>query len=187
MCRGQELKYCFAPPATSISVGGTVADFGSVISEGTSSIGQRIGRVIEPVHFSLQGTLNGGQSGTITDDAYNVVRLIVAWIVPGTTLTGVVTVNAVVSPRIINGLIEVLYDKTFALGSPGVQSIGYMPATKEVRISLPLNSRKTLFYTGTAGNTVSTRTLVLYCVSDSGALPSPGFVSGQNTLFYIDN
>lgn len=189
--KGTELK------AISIPLQGT---FGSVLSAWTeydilSVIGQgddmnnRTGRRIMVKGVAIKGTLVGGQSNTIADDQYDFIRIVISRakgatgaLPPFTTYPGVG-----ISTQIVPGLpaaIQTIYmDRTYSLSSPGRDSVGYMPATRTVSFSKALNWPCT--FTGTGANS-NQEHLCLSMISDSAAVPSPGFTSLSMTLYWTD-
>lgn len=185
-----ETKYVSIPLHTAFhSIGtaaGTSAPLNNVI-QGTEYYGQRIGRNVLAKHLSIHGVLVGGQTNTNVDDSYNVVRMVVATYnssiaAPFNNLT----LDLVLDDRDanFNGLIKVLYDKFFILSSPGGDTVGYLPATKSINIDLPLDEE--IQFNGTGANTTTPTNIIIAMVTDSAAVPNPGFVSGTEILSYSD-
>jgi len=155
------------------------------IIQGLQFYSQRVGSLIKLKSLQLRATLVGGQSNVVTDDAYNTVRLVVALVDPACTFA-TLTMNSILGPRDQTGVHKVLYDKVITLSSPGADTTGYLPAVQTVSFILPLRDAVVRF-TGSGANTVSNEALLIGCVSDSAASPSPAFVSGQALMYYTDN
>jgi len=178
-----EMKYAPFVLPTAISTAATVYDMTTYINTSPNALNGRIGDLIETTHLILGGTLVGGQSNTVADDAYNVVRIIFVKMVPGTSFAAM-NIGSVVTPRSIAGLISVLFDKTYTLVSPGADSTGYVPAVCSVSISIPLSG--TVFFAGTGAGTDSVTTIGTVFISDSAFVVHPGFEDGSVGLYYID-
>jgi hypothetical protein len=185
-----ETKYVSIPLHTAFhSIGtaaGTSAPLNNVI-QGTEYYGQRIGRNVLAKHLAIHGVLVGGQSNTNVDDSYNVVRIVVATYnssiaAPFTNLT----LDLILDDRdaAFPGLIKVLYDKMFVLASPGSDTVGYLPATKSISIDIPLDEE--IQFNGTGNNATTPTNIIIGMVTDSAAVPNPGFVSGTEILSYSD-
>lgn len=159
--------------ATGVSVSGTI--------NGTDYY-HRIGRTISMKEFHLSGILAGGQSGTIADDAYNAFRICLVERSVGSTPT--VDLNAILDPRIVGGLIRVLYDKVYVLESPNPLATGYQAAIMPITIDVPLNHKQ--MYNGTIVSSMTGTEIALYMVSDSGSVVHPGFTSGQWIVAFSD-
>lgn len=147
----------------------------------------RIGAKIHVKELIVEGTIVGGQTNVVADDKYNVFRVMVMEGVPTTlaaSLVSYLTVGGYVAPQSYPGLIHVYKDVVVDLPSPSRDSTGYMPAMRHVKFRVPIG--KDFTYTGVAGATVSGRTLLVTGISDSSAIPHPGFVAGSLTLIYSD-
>jgi len=179
-----ELKYygydmtggAFPSVSTTVS---TVA-LGALVAAG-SGVNQRIGSTIIPKAIRVLGTIVGGQSNSVSDDNRNVVRLSLILGVVGTAPSGY-TCNTILDPRFTTGVVRVLWDRVLVLQSPGKDSTGYMPSSKEVRVRVPIRVGP-LLYSGTAANTIKGQELYFCVVSDSSAIPNPGFVNGSTLDF----
>jgi len=186
MFRGSELKqkvYALTTNFSSVSTAGQQYDIGSTIGQGLE-IDQRIGRAIRAVKVSLTGTMVGGQTNSVTDDRRNTVRLCLLLAESVSTFT--YTVSDVLDPRLRPGLVRVLYDRVFELVTPGGDSTGYIPATKEMHLSIPINKIMTFGQAAAGAAAASPYSLFLYVVSDSAGVPHPGFVDGNMVLSYTD-
>jgi len=132
--------------------------------------------------------LVGGQSNVAADDKRNVFRLVLAWWdcksntplqTNGATLGGSIEHGQASAL----GLISVVYDKMYSLASPGRDSTGYLPPTKLINLHKKLSGK--INYTGNGVGTAN-RHLILSMISDSGIIPSPGFVTGEYCFKYLD-
>jgi hypothetical protein len=188
--RGAEVHQLINPAAAWFNSVGTTPigyDVTGAVVLGQDYI-NRIGRLISLQRLFISGQLVGGQSNSATDDNRNVFRILVAICDIGTTFTSAVfTVNGTVDPRTMPGLRRVLYDRMFSLNSPGRDSAagGYMPATRMVRVALRVRDRVT--YTIGAGVGLnSNEGIYIWMVSDSAAVPHPGFESGSYGITFTD-
>lgn len=150
---------------------------------------QRIGNSINVTSLGLRGVLVGGQANVATDDNRNVLRMVVA-IWDGRTATPLATNGATISSILRkdlatgNGLIKILCDRTFVLTSPGRDSTGYMPYQKYIKFYKKIMRK--IDYTTTV-NTTSQRKIIISMITDSAAVPHPGFVTGTWQLNFTDN
>lgn len=161
-----------------VTATGVLINLYSAIPQGTD-LNQRIGRSIKSINYSLYGTLVGGQTNTVADDRINTIRIVFLEANVGTTVTAVNTswgLTFPADPRYAPGVTRVLRDELFTLTSLGRDSVGYMPAS--TTISMNGSYSKRLTYTSTASNSISGTCLFLFMITDSVAVPSPGFTSG---------
>jgi len=169
-------------PAVSTTV--STLDLLKSISQG-DEINQRDGRAIRALAVELTGgCLVGGQVNLVTDDVYNFFRLGFIRCNVGTDLSGF-NMNALADPRAFPGVLEWLHDEVIAMPVRGLDSVGYVPNPIVVKRSVKIN--KVLTFTGSAINTQSGETVLMYCVSDSAAAAHPGFTNGLVTLWFCDN
>jgi len=173
--------YVLTTNFASVSTSGKSYDFGGSVAEGTDYL-NRIGREIRLTGLRIFGQLVGGQSNSATDENRNVVRISVVEISPGASLANY-SVTSVADPRNW-GCRRVLFDKLYSLNTPGRDSTGYLPACVMVDEHVPLNDR--IYYSGTAANTQIGLSYALWMVSDSGAVPNPGFTNGTLSIGFID-
>jgi hypothetical protein len=181
-----EFKYTAAVLGTIFaSVGSATVylDMTSQIIQGLDTFKNRIGDVITTKHLMLTGSLVGAQVGGVTDDVRNIVRICLFWGNPG--LAPSFTVSSLFGPDFFPGIDKVEYDKCIVLTSPGKDTVGYIPSQK--LISFNVNIPNSVRYYGNGLGTVTSRSLYLAMVSDSGVIPHPGFVSGQAVLTYLDH
>jgi hypothetical protein len=182
---GMELKY-FSTGLNSIfpSVNTTAQKFSccSSVVQG-SDVNQRVGRAVTAHSLRISGVIVGGQSNVALDDSFNTIRIAVLCGTPNLICTGF-GVSGVLDTRSVAFLNEVLYDRVLVKTVPGRDSTGYIPWTHEFNLILPLNHLH-LTYTG-AGPYMSNVDIQMWMVTDSAAVPNPGFVSGTVTFIYSD-
>lgn len=148
----------------------------------------RVGQEIDLRGVRINGVMVGGQTNVALDDNRNIVRIVLAlWDTKTATpcQTNGVTLSALLNNKVPSGtgLIKKYMDRIITLNSPGRDSTGYMPAQRYIKIYKRL-ARK-IKYSTTAGTTAQTK-LVLSMLSDSVAVPNPGFVSGDLSVYFDD-
>lgn len=164
---------------------------------------QIIGRRYEIIGFSLWGTLSGGQTNTVADDRYNVVRMVAAvfdgdtagtapgskW--PNMSSGGAATPIRLKSPIWPNDgstqwIRRKVKDKLWTLTSPGRDSTGYMPVLKNVSFKHRFKKPLIVNYCNESGGLKADKVLAIGVCSDSSAVPAPGFVNGTLTWYWKD-
>lgn len=177
-------------PASFSSISTTPVEYNwCQISQGLDT-GNRIGRRIRVKSLYFRGIVGLGASQIATDDPYNCLRIILAtW--KGNTTTPLASVagssvNTVYHVRSGYPLLMKKYaDKLVALNtSSGNVGGGYTPVQRKVEFfkkfkHLYINFGDNLY-------TSADKTLVLSMVSDSGAVPNPGFHAGYARMVYED-
>lgn len=184
---GYEVKFITNPMTAafaSVSTTTSFIDITALIGAGTDYF-NRVGRQITLSKLQVSGLLVGGQTNLAVDDSYNSFRITVAAGNTGMTWTPY-GLTQVLSADLVPGLDRVLYDRVFPLSSPGRDSTGYMKALKRIEINLDLPKIVTHFQTAAAGSQ-NGNTVYLVMVSDSVAVPNPGFVDGSWVLRFVDN
>lgn len=157
------------------------------IAQGTGQ-NQRIGNHITACGFTIDGVLVGGQTNLVTDDNRNTMRIILA-IWDATTATpcadNSISLSSYLSrDRIVgNGLIQKLFDKVIVLRTPGADSTGYLPAVQHIKRYIRFYRK--LYYAGSSSTSCG-RKIILSILSDSGAVPNPGFTSGFCNMYFKD-
>ncbi len=184
--RQAEMKASSVSAATMgmTAVGSTAVfyNFPSLIATGTD-MASRIGRLMQVTRVALDGVLLGGQTNSVADDAYNVVRVSV---VEGEPALSVASPNhpgllGPWDPRVQVGLMDVLFDRTYVLQAPAKDSTGYIAAACPCQFDLRMS--KVLEYTGSSAASPRNRTLYLVIISDSVAVVNPG-LSASSTLTF---
>lgn len=155
-------------------------------------LGQRIGRKIAVNSFYLDGVLQGGQTNLATDDRFNTVRFVLGLWRSRTPCTA----NSLTMSSMINksgysvtggaSLIRKFRDFKVILSTPGADSTGYLPAVRKVRIYVKFRRPITILFPASAATTTQSMFLILSVISDSVAIPNPGFTSGSFTLSWYD-
>lgn len=129
----------------------------------------------------------GGQANLLTDDRINTVRIVFLEANVGTVVSALNTswgLSSPSDPRYAPGVVRVLRDELFTMTSLGRDSVGYMPAS--TTISMSGSYTKRLMYTSSAINSISGTALFLFMISDSVAVPSPGFTNGAWSVTWTD-
>lgn len=155
-------------------------------------LGQRIGRKIAVNSFYLDGVLQGGQTNLATDDRFNTVRFVLGLWRSRTPCTA----NSLTMSSMINksgygvtggaSLIRKFRDFKVILSTPGADSTGYLPAVRKVRIYVKFRRPITILFPASAATTTQSMFLILSVISDSVAIPNPGFTNGSFTLSWYD-
>jgi len=142
----------------------------------------RVGKKIFIKQVDLIGTLVGGAVVSAVDDPYDTLRMMLISQTQGGTLA--VSMNQLLSAVFQDSVDHVYLDKRMVINSPGVSGAGYQPGARVVKFSVPIN--KAFTYTGINGgsNPVS---LTFAMISDSTAVPHPGFTSGTLNIYFTDN
>lgn len=178
---------------------GTTWHMQALFPDISASFAGIIGKKYALVGIRLTGTLVGGQSNLGTDDQWNHVRIVACEMTGAArnipvnmpTLTwGIKTPIRLKSPVMPSDGTTVyikrkLFDKTYKIVSPGRDSLGYMQGTREVSIYKRFKRPLVLEYE-TNGQANPTSYVQVCFVSDSLAVPSPGFASGVLEFFWKD-
>lgn len=148
----------------------------------------RIGDEIRLRNWCLNGVVYGGQSGTAADDAEDTLRIVLAlW--DSRTQTPLASCSATMQTQINRetcpGLIKKYLDVYVPLVSNGPASSGYVPVVKTIKKFVRLSNVK-IKYLSNNGATAQQK-LIFSVLSDSGGIPNPGFVYGNQVLYYEDN
>ncbi len=170
---------------TSVGLSGVTYAPCNVIGSGVD-YNARIGRRIRVKRIAFMGVLLGGQTNSVADDPYNVMRVIVWTARPDYAPT--LAVNAVLDPRFPTnlGLYRVLYDKQRVIGTQAKDSTGYIPAAEEWEFSIDCDIP--LEYTVSTAASPTNQNIFVSVVSDSAAVVNPGFAANSALLLeYIDD
>lgn len=188
--RNAETKYMEDPmPSTFASIGNNwvelkVSNVG-VGTAGNSSIGDQI-RVKS---FMFYGYIQSGAAGGITDDSYNFIRIVLALWDPWATDTPMQTSGSLLAHPAIRKdndehLLKRYVDRTFIIrGSQ--DDTGYIPGFKKVKYYKRWKGAGLLLRAGRLASFQRPK-LILSMISDSAAVPNPGFVTGQWRIKYKD-
>lgn len=176
--------YTLTAVAASVSTAGVPVRLTSIL-QGTDFT-QRIGRAIKLTAFRLNGQLIGGQTNSAVDEQRNVFRIALVEMNAGVApAAATFNVESTIDPRYVPGLVKVWYDHLFSLVSPGRDSTGYMPACRAVSIP-EIRLDKVISYTGTVASSESNTSFYAWFISDSIAVPNPGFENGSMQLQFTD-
>lgn len=144
---------------------------------------------IKKIYF--YGFLQGGQTGVIADETNNIVRLFLAvWDqdAGGTPLaTAGITRNAQIYRSDHENLRKKLYDRTISLvaPSPDGDGSGAIPARKKIRYYKKFRGLGYKMQVSRVTGQYKQR-LIMSAISDSSAVPNPGFVTGHLKIIYKD-
>jgi len=162
----------------------------NLVAAGTES-NQRTGRRIKLKSLEIKGTLAAGASGNVLDDPYNNMRIVIGLYDESTPLTtGSATMFLPIMRTLgTNGsLIKKYLDKFVALNVTSTekgQGDGYAPQCKTFKFYKKWKKGIFIDYIGTDADD-GTKFLYMSCISDSAAVPNPGFVTGYILLKYED-
>jgi len=157
---------------SSIDTAGSTLAISHVAAGGGSY--ERAGPTARFTNLHIRGNLVGGQSNLVTDDARNVVRIIVCSVIKGSVFAP--TVTSILTPFVFPALDRVYADKEVELHTTAVDSTGYIPAQKLVDMHVALN--RVITYYGNLDSNETAHEIRVYMVSDSAAVSNPGFESG---------
>lgn len=163
------------------------------VAEGVTGNG-RIGRKLKLRSIEVKGVMATGDSESLADDPYNVVRIVIglwsgsAGATPlGTALT---TINAPIRKNLgtRNFLIRKYYDKYIPLSVTSTEKgggDGYTPQTKLISYFKRFK-RPILITYGDDTVTYPDKRFIFAAISDSSGVPSPGFIAGYIVVSYED-
>jgi len=162
------------------------------IGQGTT-VQTRIGSQVHITTIRITGVIAQGSSQTALDDPYNVVRIVVGLYTAGglpstPLLTAGATLNSpICSQSNTNGrLVRKFLDVYVPLHVVCVErdgGDGYVPSLKKFDYSVRVSFRQTY---GTDAATYPNHTVILSMISDSSAVPGPGFVAGRVETRFTD-
>jgi len=160
---------------------------------GTGSIGNRVGRKIAVTGLQIKGVLFGGAVGTGGfDDYYNTVRLVVLGFrsnKTGAALTPLSTTglgfNSPLVKMSLPGLAHVFRDQMIGITNMPYGAGNCAPGHRMINIYIRFRKPLVVQYT-TAGADTNQYQLYISMISDSAAVPSPGFTQGFYKLTYTD-
>lgn len=152
----------------------------------------RIGRKIRIKSINLRGIMVGGQTNTVADDKYNVVRIIIGLYTYGPSGSNVLnTAGATISQPITKNwntkgmLIKKFYDKYITLPVAGLDSTGYVGLPKQWKYFKRLGKGILVNYADDSSS-YPNKAIVMSVISDSTAVANPGFISGYGLISYED-
>lgn len=160
-------------------------------TQGTANT-QRIGAKIRVKSLEITGVLAGGADESLLDDAFNVMRCVIATYNGGVT-TPLGTASASIDePIIIQTTTSTLKRKYFdrylhfdvASTEQGAGD-GYTPQTKTFKYFKRFPKGLLITFADSSVSFPNTR-LIMSMISDSAAVPHPGFVRGFWKISYED-
>lgn len=153
----------------------------------------RLGNKIKIKSLEMKGVMAGGCAENVLDDPYNVVRIVIG-LYNGSDTTPLTDAPAVMDAPITTRLysqaqlIKKYYDKYFHFNAVSVEKNGgdgY--ASNTVGFRYYKRFKKPLWITwGDDSTTYPTKYLIMSALSDSGAVPHPGFIAGYWKVTYED-
>lgn len=160
------------------------------ISLGTDFF-QRIGAKILLKSIDFRGVLVGGANESAFDDPYNVIRIVLSrWdgetVTPFSTLSGH-TIHNPINRTItgIPGMKSKYYDKYIAMNVSSTEKgagDGYSPSARVISFKKTFKKGIPIIYSPTSASDK----FFLSMISDSAAVPNPGFVTGYCMLTWKD-
>jgi len=169
---------------SSISTTWTEADRSNIPAGAGES--QRVGRQVAITGVHLDGVLESGVSNIVTDDKFNLVRVVIGLWTSATPCTGLDRNLPITKWYQGKGkLVHKLFDQVFSLESPWRDSTGYMPALQKVSIHRRLKNPVIVTYADDSVNYPDKR-VIFSIVSDSSAVSNPGFIQGYYHIEYKD-
>lgn len=168
-------------------------DLLSPITAGTSPIAERIGRKISVIGVQIKGLLFGAATGFGgADDYFNSVRICVLGFHAdkgGSSLSPLSTagigINNPITRTNTAGLSHIFRDNLIALTNPPYGSNLCAPGHRSVNIFIRFRKPLVVDFTGGTAH-YNQYQLYLSMISDSTAIPNPGFASGWTRLIYTD-
>lgn len=163
------------------------------IAQGLDAVGQRLGRSIKVHGVQIKGNIFGGATGAGgLDEFYNNIRLCLLKFSAAKTgaltplQTAGVQISSPLSHTVNPGLDHIYRDKYIALTNQGfgagLASAGHRAINWYVKFRKPIHVN----FTGVGVNTNQIQ-LYLSMISDSGAIPNPGFSAGWLKVIYTDS
>lgn len=155
---------------------------------------QRIGNKIRIKSLEVKGVISAGANELVTDDAFNVIRVIIA-LYDGATLTPLSTAGRGMNDPLrvdylsANGRLKKKFlDKYITLEVTGTEQgagDGYTPQLKQFKYYKNFGKGITVNWSSDA-STYPSANLMMACLSDSLAVTNPGFVAGYAVMTYED-
>lgn len=162
------------------SIGSTLWDPLSAVSNGVN-FGTHLSRQIRVHNLSIVGNLVLGAANLATDDARNVVRIVV--FLGDANFQSNISTSTFVHPNTIQGLYAIYHDKLYLVNTTARDSTGYIQTQIPVKINCRINHL--IKYNSDTGSLVGQRIYVWFC-SDSAIVPHPGFTSGFMAVGFKD-
>lgn len=178
----------------SVSTAGQGFSIGGCMQTVNAIQGGHVGRKVRIKSLEIKGILSGGQNGTALDEAYNVVRLCVvsargtSTTTPPAFLLGA-GLNAPFQHDITNSasLSKVYMDRYIPMVSNGTERAagdGLNPHLRFVHYYKRWRNGFPIIYL--SDTTATKRDIWIWMLTDSAAVPNPGFVNGWIKVIYED-
>jgi len=176
----------------SVSTAWTEVDLLAGIIEG-GAITNRIGRKISITSLEIKGVLMGGAIGAITgDDMYNNIRMLIyvgngnkfgSAITP--LATAGVSINTPIRKYSHNWVSRVLRNQYIGITNQPIDADTAAPGHRPYNVFIKFKKPLHIQFTGSGTNT-NQQQLWISMISDSTAVPHPGFTSGYFSVSWID-
>lgn len=180
------------------SVGATWVELNLTRIVQGSDLFSRIGRRVNVRSIEIKGALAQGAAGGAFDDPYNVMRIILGlWTGLASANsaplgTSNLNINSPISPWNAAGSVATYrmqrkyLDRYITFSSPSrADDTTLVPATRTFRYFKLFKRPMFIQYSDDTGESAD-RFFTISMISDSGALPNPGFISGYVVLTYED-
>lgn len=174
------------------------------LAEGHSSM-QRIGDRFRIKSITFRGTLMGAQTAGIAEDVYNQFRIVIAIWRQDAGATPLATLNAnlddplnpreaaafdgIDPPLLKNKMVSKLFDRKYMLITRGLSRYDanqYIPAVRKVYFKKVWPGLGYEIKYGDTGLGYPDKRLIISMVSDSAAVPHPGFIDGWVMMKFVD-
>lgn len=161
----------------------------STVAQGTDQ-DERIGNHIRLRSLEIKGVIAQGSADSSSDDPYNVMRIVIGLWGSSTTPLGNVAwgINVPLRKNMNPGeLFKKYYDKYVALTVTSTEKgegDGYTPGLKQFHYYKKF--KNVVINWGSSATTEPDKRMILSIVSDSAAVPNPGFINGYWVLTYED-
>lgn len=148
----------------------------------------RIGSQISVTQFDFDGVLLNAWTSALADE-YSVVRIVLSKVDNNGSATPFLSaganINTHAAPDTIQYLDKVYYDQYIPLVGTYSTAAAAGPCPKHIKFSVKFRQPIVITYT-TSGALTSNTGLFLSMISDSAAVPSPGFIQGRTRLHFKD-
>lgn len=192
----KRVEYTAISLYSSIGASWVENDLASVVVQGTSNVGHRIGAKIGITSFHVKGTIYGGAVGGVTaDDLYNTIRMAIyttknqtggSVVNPLLSSSPAITQHTPIRKENVKGLTRVYRDKFMTFQGNPVDADTAAPQGRNIDLFLKFKRPIVVTYDAASGVYHNDVHLYLSFISDSGSIPNPGFTTGWITLNYID-
>lgn len=183
-------------PSRFSSISSAWTEFSCFQPEQGLNVDDRVGNRIRLKSILLKGVIAQGSSQIITDDAYNVVRIVIAIWKGQAGITPLGTAGTTINQPVDHislatqgaGLEKVLYDQFVTLQVTGTEKgegDGYTPQLKKWMFYHKWTKWNNINF-GDNSVTYPDRRVVISMISDSAGSPNPGFIVGYMVFKWED-